>query len=175
MRLLMLLLKLFLLFLILLATLGVIGLGIGFVYLETPNSWREQIEQFVEEPLQTLESITAEVRSQFSGQEAPPEPVPPKAAGRIDRDTGSGLEALPEPVPPKAAPPPPPPKPQEPPKVAPKPAAPTTPKPAAPKSKLPQPPAEIVKQLKAIFPGMTDQEVREAYRRNQLMQQTQSE
>ena len=154
MRLLMLLLKLFLLFLILLAMIGVIGLGIGFVYLETPNSWREQFEQFVEEPLQTLESITAEVRSQFSGQEAPPEPVPPKAA-----------------------PPPPPPKPQEPPKVAPKPAAPkpATPKPAAPKSKLPQPPAEIVKQLKAIFPEMTDQEIRETFRRNQLMQQTQSE
>ena len=105
MRLLMLLLKLSLLILILLATLGVIGLGIGFVYLEQRGEdplalvkevkenpresfrqlkdgvkevpWRERAEELIEDTQQSLAAITAKVRSQFPGAEKTSAPAPP--------------------------------------------------------------------------------------------------
>ena len=167
MRLLMLSLKLSLLMLILLTTLGVIGLGIGFVYLEQRGDdplalvkeaqenprkalrrlkegikevpWRERAEQLIEDTQRTLAAITAKVRSQFSGAEKTPAPAPL------------------QPVPP--------PQPQKPPKAAPQSAA-------TAQRQLPLPPADIVRQLREIFPEMSDRQIREAYRRNQLMGQT---
>ena len=164
MRLLMLFLKLSLLMLILLTTLGVIGLGIGFVYLEqrgddplvlvkeaqeSPGKslrrlkegvkevpWRERAEQLIEDTQRTLAAITAKVRSQFSGAEKTPAPAP--------------LQPV---------------QPQKPPKAAPQSAA-------TARRQLPLPPADIVRQLREIFPEMSDRQIREAYRRNQLMGQT---
>ena len=151
MRLLMLFLKLSLLMLILLTTLGVIGLGIGFVYLEQRGDdplalvkeaqenprktlrrlkegvkevpWRERAEQLIEDTQRTLAAITAKVRSQFSGAEKTPPKAVPQSAATARRQ-------------------------------------------------LPLPPADIVRQLREIFPEMSDRQIREAYRRNQLMGQT---
>ena len=170
MRLLMLLLKLSLLILILLATLGVIGLGIGFVYLEQRGEdplalvkevkenpresfrqlkdgvkevpWRERAEELIKDTQQSLTAITAKVRSQFPGAEKTSAPEPPKPA-----------------------PPPSPSQPQEPLKA-------TIQSPASPRRQLPRPPADIARQLQKIFPEMNDRQIREAYRRNQLMGQT---
>ena len=165
MRLLMLLLKLSLLILILLATLGVIGLGIGFVYLEQRGEdplalvkevkenpresfrqlkdgvkevpWRERAEELIEDTQQSLAAITAKVRSQFPGAEKTSAPAPPPSPSQ----------------------------PQEPLKA-------TIQSPASPRRQLPRPPADIARQLQKIFPEMNDRQIREAYRRNQLMGQT---
>jgi len=169
MRLLMLLLKLLLLLLILLTTLGVIGLGVGFVYLEQRGknpialvkevkdnpkkalqqlkagvqevSWRERAEQALEGAQETFGKVADSVRGQFEYKDTP----------------------APGPSPSKLETPAPPPQPKAPSQATP---------PPTPTQKLPEPPADIVQQLRKIFPEMSDRQIREAYRRNQLMGQT---